>query len=57
VRTGRFQVMLYRSLITPDVPRAVLGVHTADETLYARVRGVDRDFKPIVQVEASDTAD
>jgi hypothetical protein len=49
--------MLYRSLITPDVPRAVLGVHTADETLYARVRGVDRDFKPIVQVEASDTAD
>lgn len=53
IRVDRFQVMLYRSLVTSETARAVLGVHTTDESLYTRVRGVQREFSVLVQVEAT----
>ena len=55
IRVDRFQVMLYRSLVASETARAVLGVHTTDESLYTRVRGVNREFSPLVQVEATDS--
>lgn len=37
LRVGKFQCLLYRSLKSPLAHRTVLGLHTADESVYARV--------------------
>lgn len=37
VRAGALQLMLYRSLRPPAVPRTVLGMHTSEESIYARI--------------------
>jgi hypothetical protein len=38
VRIGKLQMLIYRSLRAGDLPRAVLGLHTMNETVYGRIR-------------------
>lgn len=51
VRVGDLQLLAYRSLQPGDDLRAVLGLHTANETVYGRVES-DGDIDPLVLVEA-----
>ncbi|MEY3458495.1 MAG: hypothetical protein RL215_1652 [Planctomycetota bacterium] len=51
IRTGSFQLLLYRSLMTGRDSRAVLGLHTWDETVYTRVPGRKTPMEPLVSVE------
>ncbi len=50
IRIGKHQLMVYRSLRKPEIARSVLGLHTADESVYGRVTagGI---VEPLVQVE------
>jgi hypothetical protein len=50
LRIGDHQLLLYRSLREPDVPRAVLGQHTSNETIIGRF-DADGELTPIVIVE------
>ena len=50
VRIGKRQLFIYRSLVTADAPRAVMGQHTINETVYGRVRK-SGDIAPLVLVE------
>ncbi|MBL8816767.1 MAG: hypothetical protein JNL58_12105 [Planctomyces sp.] len=52
LRIGSHQIMMYRSLMRPQVNRTVLGLHTGDESVYGRVP-VSGQVEPLVQVEAS----
>lgn len=51
IRSGDLQLLVYRSLKAPDTARAVLGHHTWNETVVARVdkRG---DVDPFLMVES-----
>ena len=51
VRIGLLQLMLYRSLRRGQTLRAVLGYHTANETVYSCVRNTG-EILPLVLVEA-----
>ena len=50
MRIGKRQLFIYRSLVTADAPRAVMGQHTINETVYGRVRK-SGDIAPLVLVE------
>jgi hypothetical protein len=52
VRVGDFQVLLYRSLQNPGQARAVLGLHTWDESVYTRVPGRETPMEGLVEVES-----
>lgn len=52
VRVGNFQVLLYRSLMAGKNSRAVLGLHTWDETVYTRVPGRETPMEGLVEVES-----
>lgn len=49
LRVGHNQWLLYQSLTEPDVPRSVLGLHTANEMVFAKVEA--GEVEPIVEVE------
>ena len=51
IRIGDHQVLVYRSLMTPTVSRAVLGLHTWDESVYGRVPLKGGLLQPLVEVE------
>lgn len=51
VRVGDFQVLGYRSLKAGANSRAVLGLHTWDETVYTRITRKDGPMRPLVEVE------
>lgn len=51
IRVGDFQVLGYRSLKAGANSRAVLGLHTWDETVYTRVTRKDGPMRPLVEVE------
>lgn len=51
VRIGAFQLLVYRSLIAGRDSRAVMGLHTWDETVYTRVPGRDCAMEALVSVE------
>lgn len=55
VRIGKHQLLIYRSLRPGETPRAVLGQHTTNETIYGRVRK-SGDVSPLVLVDG-DPAD
>jgi len=50
VRLGDSQLILYRSLDPPRIPRTLIGQHTQHETLIGML-GRDGDFTPLVLVE------
>jgi hypothetical protein len=50
LRIGRHQLLLYRSLQQPKIPRAVLGQHTSNETLIGQFNDAG-DVTPILIVE------
>ncbi len=49
-RIGRDQWLLYHSLTEPEIPRTVLGLHTAHETVLSRVTSKG-EIEPIIEVE------
>lgn len=51
IRVGEHQVQVYRSLMTPVISRAVLGLHTWDESVYGRVPAKGGLLQPLVEVE------
>ncbi|MCH2200810.1 MAG: hypothetical protein MK102_02485 [Fuerstiella sp.] len=51
VRIGKQQLLIYRSLRAGDGPRAVMGLHTMNETVYGRVRK-SGEVAPLVLVES-----
>jgi len=51
IRIGDHQVLVYRSLIAPTISRAVLGLHTWDESVYGRVPLKGGLLQPLVEVE------
>ena len=51
IRVGDHQVQIYRSLIAPAISRAVLGLHTWDESVYGRVAAKGGLLQPLVEVE------
>jgi len=51
IRVGDHQVLVYRSLTNPTVSRAVLGLHTWDESVYGRVPKKGGLLQPLVEVE------
>jgi hypothetical protein len=53
VRRGPLQLLLYRSLRRGDALRAVLGYHTASETMYGRLNAKGR-IDPLVIVESAE---
>ena len=50
LRIGAHQLLLYRSLQQPVLPRAVLGQHTSNETLIGQFDAAG-DVTPILIVE------
>ncbi len=51
IRIGDHQVLIYRSLMPPVISRAVLGLHTGDESVYSRVPSKPALLQPLVEVE------
>jgi len=51
IRIGDHQVLVYRSLLRPVISRAVLGLHTWDESVYGRVPSKGGLLQPLVEVE------
>ncbi len=51
LRIGNQQLVIYRSLNKGEVPRSVLGLHTASETVIGRFEPTG-DITPILQVES-----
>lgn len=51
VRIGDHQVLIYRSLVAGKNSRAVLGLHTWDESVYTRVPNKPGPLEPLVEVE------
>ena len=51
IRIGDHQVLVYRSLMPPTISRAVLGLHTWDESVYGRVPLKGGLLQPLVEVE------
>ncbi len=52
VRIGDHQVLIYRSLVAGKNSRAVLGLHTWDESVYTRVPSKPGPLEPLVEVES-----
>jgi len=52
IRIGDHQVLIYRSLVPPVISRAVLGLHTWDESVYSRVPSKPALLEPMVEVES-----
>lgn len=52
IRIDDHQVMLYRSLVPGKNSRAVLGLHTWDESVYSRVKAKVGRLSPLVEVES-----
>jgi hypothetical protein len=52
IRVGSHQVLIYRSLMPGASSRAVLGLHTWDETVYTRLPAVGCSMLPLVEVES-----
>ena len=52
IRIGNHQVLIYRSLMPGASSRAVLGLHTWDESVYTRLSTVGRPMQPLVEVES-----
>ncbi len=52
IRIGNHQVLLYRSLMAGQNSRAVLGLHTWDESVYSRVPSKPGQLEPLVEVES-----
>ncbi len=52
VRVGEFQVLGYRSLKAGANSRAVLGLHTWDETVFTRITRKNGPMRPLVEVES-----
>ena len=52
IRIGDHQVLIYRSLMPPKESRAVMGLHTWDETVYSRVPHKPGHLSPLVEVES-----
>ncbi|MCA9000034.1 MAG: hypothetical protein KDA80_23760 [Planctomycetaceae bacterium] len=50
LRIGRKQWLLYHSLVAPEIPRTVLGLHTASETVLAEILP-NGEFNVLVEVE------
>lgn len=50
IRIGQHQLMVYRSLMRGGVPRTVLGLHTADESVYGKVEPTGL-IEALVQVQ------
>lgn len=50
LRVKRDQWLLYHSLVAPDIPRTVMGLHTLNETVYARFTAKG-EFEPLIEVE------
>jgi hypothetical protein len=50
VRIGKQQLLIYRSLRPGDFPRAVMGLHTLNETVYGRVKK-SGEVAPLVLVD------
>ncbi len=53
IRVGTYQLLIYRSLRPGDTLRAVLGYHTAHESVYGRVKK-NGDISPLVLVESEE---
>ncbi len=51
IRIGDHQVLVYRSLVAPTISRAVLGLHTWDESVYGRIPLKGGLLQPLVEVE------
>ena len=51
IRIKDHQVLVYRSLVAPTISRAVLGLHTWDESVYGRVPLKGGLLQPLVEVE------
>lgn len=51
IRIGDHQVLIYRSLVAGKNSRAVLGLHTWDESVYTRVPNKPGPLEPLVEVE------
>ncbi len=51
VRIGDHHVLVYRSLVAGKNSRAVLGLHTWDESVYSRVPSKPGPLEPLVEVE------
>lgn len=49
-RIGREQWLYFHNLNKPAIPRTVMGLHTSNETVYARVSRQGQ-YEPLVQVE------
>lgn len=54
LRVGRQQWLVYRSLLPPQVHRTVLGLHTADESVYGKI-AASGQVESLVQVEPAPT--
>ena len=52
IRVGDHQVLLYRSLMAGKNSRAVLGLHSWDESVYSRVSAKGGPLSPLVEVES-----
>lgn len=52
IRIGDHQVLLYRSLMAGKNSRAVLGLHSWDESVYSRVSAKGGPLSPLVEVES-----
>ncbi|MFN9717213.1 MAG: hypothetical protein ACK58L_00870 [Planctomycetota bacterium] len=52
IRIGEHQVLIYRSLQSGQNSRAVLGLHTWDESVYSRIPAVGGILQALVEVEA-----
>jgi len=50
LRLGNVQLVIYRSLATPQTPRSVIGQHSNHETMIGMLRP-DGEFSPLVLVE------
>ena len=50
VRIGKQQILIYRSLRSGEFPRAVMGLHTLNETVYGRVKK-SGEIAPLVLVD------
>jgi len=52
IRIGDHQVLLYCSLMAGKNSRAVLGLHSWDESVYSRISAKGGPLRPLVEVES-----
>ena len=49
-RIGRDQWLMYHSLVEPEIPRTVMGLHTPHETVLSKFTSKG-EIDPIIEVE------